>query len=174
MSNLASVATNLSDILEKASEGLDELKKLMSDPRPLDQVLADPDSPVNAQRTLASLRLEAAAQREALRPFAQAYTRMAEPLDDVQIPVFVDANRPEKNRFVYMADFKRAHKAYHSPTIGTETAERLVQLDADMKRAGELLTAWIADDGPFGPEDLEDSKRLADRYGGTSQCSGPK
>jgi hypothetical protein len=155
----------LARILQEARLGIDQLLQLDSDPTSVDALLADPNSPVNAPRTLEALRVEAAAQREALRPFAQAYSKMAEPLDDLQIRVFIDVNRPEHCKSVYMSDFKRAHHAYASMSIGAETVERLTALQRDISRAGELLGAWLADDGPFSQEDLDDSKRLAETYG---------
>ena len=155
----------LARILQEARLGIDQLLQLDSDPTSVDALLADPNSPVNAPRTLEALRVEAAAQREALRPFAQAYSKMAEPLDDLQIRVFIDVNRPEHCKSVYMSDFKRAHHAYASMSIGAETVERLTALQRDLGRAGELLGAWLADDGPFSQEDLDDSKRLAETYG---------
>ncbi len=163
--------STLTQVYEQVQEALEQFKHLVNDPRSVEQLVADPNSPVNASRTLAVLRLEAAAQREALRPFAQAYSRMAEPLDDMQITVFVDANRPDKNKYVYMGDFKRAHKAYSSLSVGAEIAARLQQLETDAHRAGQLLAAWLADDAPFTQEDLEDSKRLAAEYGSQQQSA---
>jgi hypothetical protein len=64
-----------------------------------------------------------------------------------------------------MSDFKHAHKAYSSMSIGAETADRLTTMTRDLARAGQLLAAWLADDGPFTQEDLDDSRRLAETYG---------
>lgn len=116
----------ISKTLQVAAQALTDA---LGDTRSLDELLSDPDSPVNVRATLDRTRAAATAYRAALQPFARAYSRKMEPLT-TPIPIFIDPKRPELNRFVSCADVREASRVFFSSDIGAQSARRLRLLEA--------------------------------------------
>jgi len=100
---------------------------------------ANPDNPVEMRRTLAMAKTELAAAREALAPFAHAWSKKMELIADTKVEVFVDPIRPEKTRSIVLGDLQRAARAYQSMTVGVELLERLYAAEAILRKLIELF-----------------------------------
>jgi hypothetical protein len=117
--------SSLQAVIDQATEQMHQLVRIVDATASPEMLLADPDSPANMSQALSRAQTELAAAREALAPFAHAWSRKMEPLADMEIPVFVDPQRPERSRSIFARDLKRANKVLTSMTLGAELLERL-------------------------------------------------
>jgi hypothetical protein len=121
-------------VIEQATEQMHRLARVVDATSSPEMLLADPDSPANMSQALARSRAELASAREALAPFAHAWSRKMETLADMEISVFVDPQRPERSRSIFPRDLKRANKVLTSMTLGAELLERLHSAEQLLRR----------------------------------------
>lgn len=136
-----STLTRLSTSIE---HGVRELSAVLHQARTApESMLADPDSPINVLETLTATRAELATAREALEPFARAYSRKMEPLGDTAIPILVDPLRPDKTRSVQMSDFRRANQVFSSMSTGVDLIDRLRSITDLTAEMAQLLVTLV-------------------------------
>ena len=145
--------SSLQAVIEGATDQLAQLARIVDATATPALLAADPDSPVNMLRALTAARAETAAAREALAPFAHAWTKKMEPLVDLTVPVFVDPLRPERSKTIRIGDLRRANQAYRSLTLGAAlldrlyAAERLLARAAKKEDVSQAATSYLAAGG---------------------------
>jgi hypothetical protein len=126
--------SSLQAVIDQASEQMHQLVRIVDATATPEMLLGDPDNPANMSQALTRARAELAAAREALAPFAHAWSKKMETLGDLEIPVFVDPQRPERSRSIHMRDLKRANKVLTSMTLGAELLDRLQNAEQLLRR----------------------------------------
>jgi hypothetical protein len=135
---------SLGEIAKRVEEQATLLAATLDDSVSLEELLANPDSPINVRITLEKTRAAAAAYRGALEPFARAYTRKMEPLS-TSIPIFIDPKRPEKNRSIKSEDVREAARVFFYTDIGAQTVRRLKLLEELAVNAASAIRLALAD-----------------------------
>jgi hypothetical protein len=125
-----------------------------------DVMLADPDSPVNVLSTLTATRAELAAARAALEPFARAYSRKMDALGEIDVPVFVDPQRPDRNRKIKLGALREAARVFGSLSLGVETVDRLRHLETLVRDMTQELHSSLIGPAPTGLHDPNESQRI--------------
>jgi hypothetical protein len=129
--------SSLQAVIDQANEELRQLARILDATASPAVLAADPDSPVNMLRALTAARAEAASAREALAPFAHAWSKKMEALADLSVPVFTDPVRPERTRTLRLGDLKRANQVYHSLTLSAVLLDRLHAAERLLARAAK-------------------------------------
>jgi hypothetical protein len=126
--------SSLQAVIDQATEQMHQLVRIVDATATPGVLLGDPDNPANMNQALTRARAELAAAREALAPFAHAWSRKMETLGDLEIPIFVDPQRPERSRSIHARDLKRANKVLTSMTLGAELLDRLHNAEQLLRR----------------------------------------
>jgi len=143
------------------TEQMQSLSLVLEQSETPDLLANDPDSPVNVYATLRATRAELAALREALEPFARAYSRRMDALGEVMVDVLIDPEQPAKSRRLRMNAFKRANHAFTSLSLGAETLNRIRQLEA--------LLAEVVDPDRAPPDTILRARRLLSQPAATAR-----
>jgi hypothetical protein len=129
---------SLQAVIEQARSELERVTRMIDATATPESLVSNPDNPVEMQRTLTVARTECAAAREALAPFAHAWSRKMELIAETAVDIFVDPLRPDKTRRLVLADLRRANQVYRSMTVGIELLERLHRAEGLLRKLVEL------------------------------------